>query len=274
MTTTAHYIITRFNLRDDAARKSPALDPAWLNKRLDLFESFCFPTVRAQTRTDFSWLLLFDVETPESVRERIASLAARWDLIRPIFLEPGLKQGAKRAVQKAMTNAPDRLVTTRLDNDDGLASNYVETIRKFSEQDEATVLEFPAGYIWNKGKVYRDWQPRNAFGTLVEPMMGNLDYPFQTIYKGSHSENYKLGKVLWVSREPGWLQVVHGSNLENNRRGMRRPLSVLRRSFSLPDRLFEAQEAEMGLRLDIVRTAFSYGVRRAAGTVKRRLLGT
>ncbi len=274
MTRTSHYIITRFNLRGDPGRPSPALDSDWLNMRLDLFEKFCLPTVRAQTRTDFSWLWLFDVETPGEVRARIERMASTWEPIRPLFLEPGKPQGGRRAVLMAMDSAPDLLVTTRLDNDDGLARNFVETIRKHSDVDEATVLEFPAGYIWNAGKLYRDWQPRNAFGTLVEPMRGDANYPFHTIYKGSHSENYKLGRVVWVSREPGWLQVVHGSNLENNRRGMRQPMKVLAGNFALPESVYQEDEGGIGLGLDMFRSAMAYAARRTAGSLKRRILGT
>lgn len=274
MTKTSHYIITRFNLRGDPRQPSRALDKDWLNMRLDLFEKFCLPTVRAQTRTDFTWLWLFDVETPEEIRARVDRMASAWAPIRPLFLEPGTQQGGRRAVLMAMERVPDLLVTTRLDNDDGLARHFVETLRKHTEVEQPTVLEFPAGYIWNAGKLYLDWQPRNAFGTLVEPLRGDSEYPFNTIYKGSHSENYKLGRVVWVSREPGWLQVVHGSNLENNRRGMRRPLKDLSASFELPAQVSQSDEGGIELGFDMFCSSMAYTARRSLGNLKRRILGT
>ncbi|MDA8383618.1 MAG: glycosyltransferase [Betaproteobacteria bacterium] len=261
-----HYIVTRFNVREDAAKKS-ALDPEWLARRFDLFERFCLPTVMSQTSRDFIWLLLFDVDTPPSARRRIEKLA-EWPLIKPLFLEPGTSDVGRVAVEMAMVGTPDLLLTTRLDNDDGLASNYVEVVRNRGMVEEPTVLEFPVGYVWWRGHAYRDRQPRNPFITLAEPLYGDPSRPFVTVYKEAHHESFKMGRVLEVSEDPGWLQVVHGGNIANRARGVRAAVKELKGRFALSDEMIERQENAVMLRLDAMRTRAIEGARRARRRIR------
>ncbi len=262
----AHYIITRFNLRSDASSVR-AIDPAWLDRRFALFDQFCLPTIKSQTLLDFRWLLLFDSETPPSARRRIEELA-QWKNISVIFMEAGAEDVGRAAVLMAMQEPPDILLTTRLDNDDGLASDYVETIRRFCDVSERTVLEFPVGYVWWEGRAYRDRQLRNPFVTLVEPLHTDSAPTFSTVYRGAHHESYKLGHVVEVSQEPGWLQVVHGGNLANRQRGVREPVSSLRGRFALDDALLAGKESAMGLALDAIRTRIVEEARRVWHRVK------
>ena len=248
----AHYIITRFNLRS-AGLGTTALDPAWLRRRFDLFEKFCLPTVKAQALQDFSWLILFDNETPADARRKISEWA-NWPAITPVFMEAGAVDVGRRAVALAMQEPPDLLLTTRLDNDDGLALDYIKTIRSFAEVDRPTVLEFPNGYVLAGGRAYLDHQPRNPFSTLVEPVERNPQYPYKTIYHGAHHQSQNLGQILEVSQAPGWLQVVHGGNLANRVRGIRKPVADLRNRFALDPALLTSSEGGIEFAFDAVRT--------------------
>ncbi len=261
----AHYIITRFNLRSEASQ-SQALDPRWLAHRFDLFEKFCLPTVKAQTLPDFSWLVLFDTDTPLSIRERLARLA-HWPTIRPIFFPPGTQHVGKRAVEAVMHETPDLLITTRLDNDDGIACRYIEWVRKHCLVHEPTVLQFPSGYVWYDRKLYRDRQHHNPFQTLVEPMDSGRPDSFTTIYTGAHHDSHKLGRVVTASEEPGWLQVVHGGNLANRRRGIRVPASALQSRFGLDEGLLAIKENRLEFLMDVARS----GLIEAARSLRQRI---
>ena len=249
----AHYIITRFNLRGEAGSKA-AIDPEWLGRRFDLLEKFCLPTIRAQTRSDFSWLVLFDTETPPVGREKIERLA-QWPTFQPVFFPPGTEDVGRLAIEAVMHEPPDILVTTRLDNDDGLALRYVELVRDRCEIQEPTVFQFPVGYVWCDGKLYRDRQESNPFLTLAEPLTGGRPHTFQTIYTGAHHESHRLGRVVSVSDEPGWLQVVHGGNLANRRRGIRTPAKELQGRFGFETTWLDTREGALGLLADAARTS-------------------
>ena len=267
-----HYIITRFNLRPSTANAA-ALEPAWLQARAALFETFCLPTVRAQTSTDFTWLLLFDQATPAQFRERIQEWA-RWPLIRPLFLEAGSEDVGRLAVKTAMQRVPDLLLTTRLDNDDGLACDYVETIRRLDSVNSPTVFEFPYGYVWQSGRAYRDRQDNNPFVTLAEPLARNPLAHFSTVYCGDHHESYKLGRMIRVSDKPGWLQVVHGGNLANRARGIRAPVATLKGRFHLPETLLSTKESAWEILSDQLKTGLTQSARRGWRILRntRRLL--
>ena len=256
----SHYIITRFNLR--AELNSPrAISEEWLNHRFDLFEKFCLPTVKSQTVLNFDWLLLFDSETPRSIRLRLER-ACEFDRIKPIFLPPGTPDVGRKAVMASMGECPEILITTRLDNDDGLAKTYVETVQSHCQVAVPTVFDFTNGYVWQDGRVYRDRQPRSAFATLVEPLRGDVNTPYSTIYRGSHRESHNLGRLIEISKEPSWLQVVHGGNLENRARGVRIPLSELVGRFGLDGDLFSRKENAIAFTLDVLRTQIVEATRR------------
>ena len=70
-----HIIITRFNLRnhqwsDRTKNNTPILTESWLEDRFDLFENFCYLSVRNQTNINFQWWVFFDTKTPTRFRER------------------------------------------------------------------------------------------------------------------------------------------------------------------------------------------------------------
>ncbi len=61
-----HFVITLFNLKlwtQDKNNVSTRTDE-WLEKRFELFENYCLPSLKAQTNKNFVWLCLFDQFTP------------------------------------------------------------------------------------------------------------------------------------------------------------------------------------------------------------------
>jgi hypothetical protein len=226
-----HFVFTRFNLRaSPAAPTDTAISTAWLKRRFELFERFCLPTMRAQQLQDFTWLVLFDTETPTWARTIIDQYAS-WECFVPVFLPPGFDHGARRLMQRFLKDGTRTLVTTRLDSDDGLASDYVSSVRVVEHTREPLVLQYPTGFVWHGGRLYLDRQERNAFCTLIEPVRAKSEV--STILRGSHSEVDRLGRLLNISAEPGWLQVIHGGNIENHVRGRRCRREMLGTRFAI-----------------------------------------
>jgi len=268
-----HFIITRFNLRgpDDTPSSAKMIDEAYLAQRLELFERFCLPTVRSQTEQDFKWLVLFADQTPEPVKARVARYAADWPNLVPVYLPRGASTVGPLVVRPYLDATPQTLITTRLDNDDGLARDYVAKVQRHAATGERLVLQFPAGYVWHDGRIYLDRQEHNAFTTLVEPLAQGNASEFNTIYKGSHSDIARLGRLVDVDDEPGWLQVIHGTNLENYVRGSRQRIDCLQRHFAVEVPATARHETGLEIGLDRIRTFATSTATRAARSIKYRL---
>ncbi len=266
-----HFIITRFNLRSLDPSSARMIDQAYLAQRLELFERFCLPTVRSQTEQDFKWLVLFADDTPASVKARIEAYGADWPNFVPVWLPRGSGTVGPLVVGPYLDGSPQTLLTTRLDNDDGLARDYIEKVRRHEATRERLVLHFPVGYVWHNERIYLDRQEHNAFTTLIEPLPAGNATEYFTIYKGSHSDIERLGRLVNIDEEPSWLQVIHGGNLENYLRGSRQRIDELQRHFAVkvPDGVRRESGVEIGL--DRVRTFATSTATRAVRSIKYRL---
>jgi hypothetical protein len=263
----AHFLITRFNLRHDASDRR-AIDPGWLDARFELFDRFCYPTVRAQSSQNFRWLVLFDAQTPDQALERVRTYA-QWPGFIPVFFPAGTLEQARQAVLTQLgASRPHTLLTTRLDNDDGICAKFVETVQRFAESVSPTLVELPFGYVWHRDRLYLDRQERNPFSTLVEPLNGVQS--FRTVYGAAHHEIGDGCRVIQASTAPGWVQVIHGGNIANRARGVRRPMSDLSDHFSLDCRELARSESRVGLGLDLVRTVVRDSAMRAIRSLRGR----
>ena len=74
-----HYLLTRFNLPlwNKDKRGLATRDEAWLEDRFRLFEQYTLPSVLQQSCKDFTWVVLFDGDTPPVYRERVKGWAER-----------------------------------------------------------------------------------------------------------------------------------------------------------------------------------------------------
>ncbi|HFC12419.1 MAG TPA: hypothetical protein ENJ56_06205, partial [Anaerolineae bacterium] len=131
-----HFILTRFNLRI-WGNSAPA--DSWLAHRLDLFERFCLPSVLGQSVQQFTWLLLFDQNTPDSFRERVARYTEVAN-IELVFLDGFDVRAIIAAVTERVSAETTHIISTTLDNDDALGKQFVETIQAHFEQQQFTLI--------------------------------------------------------------------------------------------------------------------------------------
>ena len=86
-----HFVVTRFNLLvpaiEQAKGGTPILDENWMTNRLALFEEYCFSSLKAQKNQNFTWLVFFDIHTPEKFREKIHSFQDEFSSFTPIFID-------------------------------------------------------------------------------------------------------------------------------------------------------------------------------------------
>ncbi|MEM8852018.1 MAG: glycosyltransferase [Pseudomonadota bacterium] len=211
-----HVILTRFNLATPGRESAIRTQPGWLRGRFDLFRDWCLPSVAAQSVQDFRWIVLFDDRTPEGFRAEIAALQAVYPFdayFTPLFPADGWR----RCVAEVVAPEAPMLLTTRLDNDDALAVDYVARVQAAVEGTERRAWNVTAGLIRQGDGLWQVAHPKNAFFSLLEPW----GEAATTACGIQHMALDAEVPVTQIGGPPGWLQVVHGGNVSNKVRGRR-----------------------------------------------------
>jgi hypothetical protein len=207
-----HVLLTRFNLPSAGVEGVIRAREGWLRHRVDLFERYCAPSVTSQTRP-VAWIIYFDPESPGWLLERLAPLVDR-GLFRPIRRASVSREELLSDIAETLP-APRRfLVTTNLDNDDGLATDFSERVTSAHCPNDRAVLYVTHGLVKSSQGLFLRRDPLNAFCSVRD----SWDDPV-TAWTEYHNELPRVMPALQLDGPPGWLQVVHGENVSNRVRG-------------------------------------------------------
>jgi hypothetical protein len=234
-----HVLLTRFNLPSAGAESFIRAREHWLRQRVSLFEQYCLPSVRAQTVLDLAWIIYLDPESPAWLKDRMAEHAAL-GTFTPIFREQVSRSELLADIQAVVRSPGARLVTTNLDNDDGLATNFAERVQAVSLGPARRAVYIDSGLIVRNEELYVRRDRRNAFCSVAESWSSPV-----TCWSEWHTDlAYKM-PVAHISGTPGWLQAIHGDNVSNRVRGHRVSPSTYRGLFAgLLDELPEPSAAD------------------------------
>jgi N-acetylglucosaminyl-diphospho-decaprenol L-rhamnosyltransferase len=209
-----HVLLTRFNLPSVGPESVIRGQNGWLRERVGLFDEYCAPSVRNQTSRNFSWIIYFDPESPDWLRERISVYQAE-GLFRPIFRATVSHEELLADIRSTVGPAPaGTLITTNLDNDDGLASDFVERLQSVVAPHSRAALYLVNGLIGSQGDLFLRHDPNNAFCSVRESWADPV-----ACWTDQHPLLGRHMPVVEIGGAPGWLQVVHGSNVSNRIRG-------------------------------------------------------
>lgn len=204
-----HVLLTRFNLPSAGVESIVRAQEGWLRSRMDLFERYCVPSVAAQTNQNFVWLIYFDPQSPHWLLERIEEYRAKGTFV-PVF-RPTFDATELVADIRSVVGEPrSELITTNLDNDDGLAVDFVERLQAGPPPPERTALYFSRGLIKSPEGLYLRVDRRNAFCSVREAWLAP-----GTCWLDWHDLLPRHMPVQEIGGPPGWLQVVHGKNVSN-----------------------------------------------------------
>ncbi len=152
--------------KDMADRTAALYAPDRLAARTFLFENFLLPGLRAQTDPDFTLVLLMGEDLPEPWRSRILGAIADVPQIKPVFRPAGLvHRDLYRDLLLDERDAAAGLVAEfRIDDDDALAHDFVERLRRAGPLLASLVNDY--------GRAAIDFQK----GLLMELGQGRIDY--------------------------------------------------------------------------------------------------
>lgn len=215
-----HVILTRFNMPTAGREASIRSSAGWLERRFELFERYCLPSVAAQTFQDFHWIIFFDEASPEWVWDRVAALQKIRHFhvhASPLFNAQGWGDATRKALDKAVD--PRLIVTSNLDNDDGLSKDYMQRlndcVRHNMMIETPFAINFLNGIISADGFLYRIKHNRCAFTNVVErygPEMTTCNV-YQHMFLNQNM------KIIQEENQSAWIQVVHEVNVSNKIRG-------------------------------------------------------
>lgn len=228
-----HVLLTRFNLPSRGYESVVRTRENWLRDRVVLFERYCLPSVRAQTQQTFSWIIYFGLRSPAWLLDWMRGHEQRGHF--RAFLREEVPRADLLGDITSVVGTGDELLTTNLDNDDSLATDFVARVRSVPVDGERTAVYLADGLIGCGGRLYRRTDRHNAFCSVREPW----DRPV-TCWADWHNALPGRMPSVVLRGNPGWLQVVHGTNVSNRVRGRRTRPSAHRDAFpglldDLPD---------------------------------------
>lgn len=208
-----HVLLTRFNLPTKGHESLVRARSNWLRDRIGLFDRYCLPSVAAQTSGDFSWLVYFDPQSPDWLKDWIGD-HERARRFTPVFREEVPRAVLLADIETVLGHRPEILVTTNLDNDDSISVDHVARVRAHAGQGPRRAVYLADGLIRTDGRLYTYVFPHNAFCSVVEPW----DDPV-TCWSYWHIALPDHMPAVVLRGRAAWLQVVHGANVSNRVRG-------------------------------------------------------
>lgn len=216
-----HYIITRFNLRregwDTARNGSLVLTEDWLSNRFILFEKFCFASMQNQTNKNFSWLVFFDINTPEKYRQKAMDYNLSLPNFQPYFIN-GMPEFLPSIQNEIRKNIRPYTISSRLDNDDCVSKNFINEIQVNFEKLNFLVLDFPDGYTLQINpsiKIGKRKQLFNPFISIIE----KSEQAKSVWQREAHSSWKKEKNLKRINDKRIWMSVIHFENKKNKYEG-------------------------------------------------------
>jgi hypothetical protein len=216
-----HYLITRFSVpfKDYINDKNGGRvrTEEWLNHRFRLFENYCFPSVKAQSNQNFTWLVFFDAGTPVTFKERIENFHEQYQGFTPVFVTSA-EDFQKKLQEIIQDNIQDKttLITSRIDNDDAIHEDYINFIQQQAQPNKEK--DFLLNFKWGlqldlkSGILYQSKDESNPFISRV-CRVNNQQTP--TVFDFGHHEAGSFLPIKQITTLLGWLVIIHDKNMLN-----------------------------------------------------------
>lgn len=220
----SHFLITRFNIPASNWKldknHNQVQNDVWLQKRIELFERFCLPSVIAQTCKNFRWIVWFSSDSPLLLKKKIKEWGLLCDNFEAVYSDDydyWQTEGLPKFIKENVASKCDYVITTRLDNDDAISIKAIAEIQKAFVPSNNTIVDFPNGYCYN---LQSELFSKHAI--ISSPFISYIESKqkkkIETVYKEGHPA--WIGKADFVSvNERMWIQVCHDSNIANSQHG-------------------------------------------------------
>jgi hypothetical protein len=211
-----HYLVTRFNVRIDGYGPE-FIDPAvrtatWEQERLPLFEHFCAPTVSAQRSSNFTWLIYCDASTDPDIIYQIRRIVHAVPAVELLFVDHYTDMIAHLKHRCAEARTPF-VITSRLDNDDGLGRDYIFKVQEHFEPSGNVVINLSGGVIYNMEAgllTHLHQSLNNSFISLIEEVQSADE--LITVYGFRHLAPPSMVRVKNIPHPYAFWMNLHKKN--------------------------------------------------------------
>lgn len=207
-----HVLLTRFNLPTTGVEGLVRAREGWLSDRVALFERYCTTSVARQS-LPVTWIVYLDPESPGWLFDRLRPHVDA-GVFRPVLRTSVDAADLAADLREAIPRHSSHLLTTNLDNDDGLATDFVARLRSVAPRPGPVAVYLTRGLIVSGSGVYLRTDRHNAFCSVLEPWGEE-----RTSWSEYHNQLGQVMPVVQLGGAPAWLQVVHGANVSNRVRG-------------------------------------------------------
>ena len=215
-----HFLLTRFNVKASTKTISVSQSDSWLSHRFELFEKYCLPSVKNQFNQNFTWGVFFDTDTPQKYKDKIDKISNSYNNFVPIFINESsdLEPTSSKFIASKIEDSDQYIITTRLDNDDIIHKQFIDTIQKLFSPTNGMVIDLRKGYQItiekNNLEIRKYYQLFNSFISLIEDSTN-----FNTVMSRRHSHWWDSKSVVVFDDKRLWIELVHSKNKLNRVKG-------------------------------------------------------
>jgi hypothetical protein len=209
-------------------RKALIFDRARLQRRFQLFEDVCLPSLAAQTDPDFNMMLITSRDLPDWAHDRLMGLIRDMPNVYVRAYRPlaNIQRIFKRSVFEMLDPTAPITASFRLDDDDALASDYIARLRTHMVPEKAgNVISFSHGHQLSLSdgalQVWDDTRECGSAGLALVQRGRVMSMP-ETVTVHCLGGHRKVGQFAPVVNDKGdamYVQTANGVNVTGRRGG-------------------------------------------------------
>ena len=195
-----HLIITKVNVK----WYPQAQDAVWVKNRHDILNNVLRPSLEAQTNKNFKFITLWGSEPKDPI-----------ECEYPIIIDSeGGGNILREAIEKSMEFVDDdHILTTRVDSDNALGENFVETIQDNITENVPFYYDvIDMHYFDSKRNERSIWKIPPHYGTSAFISVMERKGGYECIpYRGGHQ---RIGnQIKGIKLDLDCLVTIHGENI-------------------------------------------------------------
>jgi len=197
-------------------------------QRLALLQGVTVPSMLAQTERRWTWVVLMD-QTDPLARERRDAFESVGVPVKVFYVTDPEASLYRAGWAEAIGMSEEPTLTTRLDDDDALAPDFLQRIRTAAEdanEQGRVVWMLPQGFAVYRGRQREMRHEANSWATLQTPPGDSA-----VVYDFGHKRIGGHAPIRLVDDKPAWLFVRHADTRSRNRAVSGPITAALRRLF-------------------------------------------
>jgi len=197
-------VIIKIPLNTLGFNRETELDHKWLDLRIDIMAKYVFPSLIAQTDSNFHLFIATRKETQNYVSEKCLPYAVT--LNSTIISTP---EGIGADVRSVITGS--KFLEVRLNSDDCYHTDFIKRLKAVQVKNTTEAIIAPNGYMWYQDVdviVKREFPSPPFYGFIYDTQKFIDGFKYRP--KRGHSGVKDMEHVLMPDRN--WLWVVWGGN--------------------------------------------------------------